>query len=338
MDKNKMERQSLFVLFIGISALAFFVFAPFLKAIALAVVFAIFLDTPYEKLKKALGGWQSGAALTTVLVMLVFCIAPLFFLGVRVSQEAQGLYIGMQGGDTEQIHALEKVVAAPLQKLFPGFVFNINTYVGNALISISNSLGSLIYQTLYILFITFLMLLALFFFLRDGRSLLASLRKMSPLGEGVMNDILHKMYQTIRSVVRGTLLIILIRFACIWITFCLFDIPNALLWSSVGGVIGAIPGLGTPIAFIGVGIYLYLQGSFMGVLGSVMFGIATTILVDNILTSYFFGKGLEVPSIFVLFSILGGILLFGPLGFIFGPLVLSVFLSIIRVYGLAVRE
>ena len=87
------------------------------------------------------------------------------------------------------------------------------------------------------------------------------------------------------------------------------------------------------VAFIGAVVYLYLQGQLFASLGLALFGIATIILVDNILTSYFFGKGLEVSSIFVLFSILGGIVFFGPLGFILGPLVLSVFLSTIHVYG-----
>ena len=62
------------------------------------------------------------------------------------------------------------------------------------------------------------------------------------------------------------------------------------------------------------------------------------ILVDNILTSYFFGRGLSVSPIFVLFSILGGVIFFGPLGFILGPLVLSVFVSVVRVHSLAERE
>jgi predicted PurR-regulated permease PerM len=76
----------------------------------------------------------------------------------------------------------------------------------------------------------------------------------------------------------------------------------------------------------------------LSAVGLALYGIVTVILVDNILTSYFFGKGLEVSPIFVLFSILGGIFFFGPLGFILGPLVLSVFLSIVRVYDLVEHE
>jgi predicted PurR-regulated permease PerM len=211
-------------------------------------------------------------------------------------------------------------------------MFDLNAYVGNTLAFISNNLASLIYQTLFVLFDTFLMLLALFFFLRDGRGLLASFAKISPFGKEVTNGILNKMYQTIGSVVRGTLYIVLIRFLCMWAAFFLFGIPNALLWSSVGGVIGAIPGLGTAFAFVGAVAYLYVLGNIPAAIGLAVLGCGIVILIDNILTSYFFGKGLGVPSIFVLFSILGGIIFFGPLGFILGPLVLSVFLSVIRVY------
>lgn len=333
MDKNRVENLSLFALFIGVSILLFFVFAPFFAVLALAVVFAILLDPLYEKLTHLFGGWKSMAALLTVGAMLIFLIVPLFFLGVQIFQEAQNLYTLLHGNEVQYMRVIESAIENPIRQLFPGFTFDLNTYVGNALTFISNNLGSLIYRTFFVLFDTFLMLLALFFFLRDGRELLASFAQISPFGKKVTSEVLGKMYQTIRSILWGTLFIVCIRWICIWIAFYIFGIPNAILWSSVGGVIGAIPGLGTAFAFIGAVVYLYLQGQLFASLGLALFGIATIILVDNILTSYFFGKGLEVSSIFVLFSILGGIVFFGPLGFILGPLVLSVFLSTIHVYG-----
>lgn len=332
MDTRTQESLSLLVLLAGVSLLLFFVFAPFLSVLALAVVFAVLLHSPYEKLTRIFRGWQSTAALLTVGLMLIFFIVPLFFLGAQIVQEAQGLYTGMHGNEVQYMHTIQRAIENPVQRVFPGFIFDLNTAVGNALAFISNNLGSLIYQTLFVLIGTFLMLLALFFFLRDGRKLLASLAEMSPLGREVTNEILNAMYETIRSIVRGTLFIVIIRWLCIWIAFSLFGIPNAILWSSVGGVIGAIPGLGTPFSFIPAIIYLYLAGNVISAVGLAIFGIATIILADNILTPYFFGKGLKVPSMFVLFSILGGILFFGPLGFILGPLVLSVFLSVIRAY------
>lgn len=327
------ERQiSLLVLFAAVSILMFFVFSPFLVILALAAVFATLLHRPYEKLVQIFGGWQSASALSTVLLMLVFFIVPIFFLGVQISQEAQDLYSSLYGNQAQYMDSIQSAIETPVRTFIPGFVLNINGYVANTLIFVSNNFGSIIYQTFYVVFATFLMLLALFFFLRDGRSLLGAFVRISPFGHKVTGEIINRMHKTINSVVLGTVCIVLIRWVCLWVAFYLFGIPNAILWSSIGGIIGAIPGLGTPFAFIPAIAYLYLAGNGFGAILLSVYGIATVILADNILTAYFFGKGIEVSPIFVLFSILGGIIFFGPLGFILGPLVLSVFVSVIRVY------
>jgi len=333
-----MENISLIVLFAAVAILLFFVFAPLIPLLALAVVFAILLHTPYERLTKKFNGWKNLSATLTVCLMLVLVIVPLFFLGWQISREAKDLYVSMSGNGAQYLHGIQQAIENPIQQVMPGFTFNINAYVGNTLVAISNNLGSLAYQTLYVVFETFLMLLALFFFLRDGRSLLFELADVSPLGKEATKEVLDRMYQTIGAVIKGTAVNALIRFALIWVAFALFNIPNALLWSSIGGIVGAIPGLGTPFAFIPAIVYLYLGGDTVSAVGLALFGIAVVILVDNILTSYFFGRGLSVSPIFVLFSILGGVIFFGPLGFILGPLVLSVFVSVVRVHSLAERE
>ncbi len=329
MPKDRLELVSLAGLFVAVSLLLLFVFAPFFPLLSLAIVFTIFLRRPYERLTNIFGGWKNLAALLTVALTLAFCIVPLFFLGVQIYKEAQGLSAGSQF-----ISSIQTAIENPLRQIFPAFTFDINSFVGNALVMISDNLGSLVYQTLYIILEIFLMLLTLFFFLRDGKDMLAYLVKVSPFGKKATTEIMDKMYQTVQSVIKGTFFNALIRWALIWIAFSLFGIPNAILWSSIGGVVGAIPGLGTPFAFVPAVLYLYLGGDTLGALGMALAGVLIIILVDNILTSYFFGKGSSVSPIFVLFSILGGILFFGPLGFILGPLVLSVFLSVVHGYGL----
>lgn len=338
MEKSRLESLSLLVLFASVSILLFFVFAPFFGLLSIAAVFAILLHRPYERLTNMLGGWENLVAALVVAVTLFFFIVPLFFLGAQILREAQSLYASTNGNELQYLRAIQQTIQNPIQAVFPGFAFNINTYVGNALTFISSNLGSFAYQTLTVIFETSLMLLAFFFFLRDGRSLLVSLVAMSPLGKETTRGVLDKMYQTIESVIKGTVVNALIRWFCIWIAFYLFNIPDAILWSSIGGIVGAIPGLGTPFAFIPAIAYLYLQGNTISAIGLALFGVAVIILVDDILTSYFFGEGLAVSPLFVLFSILGGIVFFGPLGFILGPLVLSIFLSVVHVYGLTERS
>jgi predicted PurR-regulated permease PerM len=299
---------------------------------ALAAVSAVLLPSSYKILAKLFRAQKCIAAAVTVGMLLIFIIVPLFFLGIQILHEAQNLYSVTSGNVPHYIQVIQNTIEHPMQRFFPGFVFNIQSYLGNVLSFISANLESLIYKTFSVIFETFLMLLAIFFFLRDGDDMLASFVHVNPLGKETTKEILDTMYKTIGAVMKGTLVNALIRWACISVAFYCFGIPNAILWGCLGGIVGAIPGLGTPFAFIPAVAYLYLQGNILAAIGLAVSGIAIIILVDNMLTSYFFGKGLAVAPIFILFSLFGGIVFFGPLGFILGPLVLSVFLSVIRAY------
>jgi predicted PurR-regulated permease PerM len=304
----------------------------------LAVVFAILFHIPYEKLTRLLGGQKNIAAGIVVTIVLIFFIVPLFFLGSQILQDTKSLYARMQGNGAQYIKVIEKTIEDPVRRIMPNFSFNANEYISGILNFVSNNLGVLISQTFYVMLKTFLMLLAFFFFLRDGRKILLLVTYLSPFQKKYTDEVLDKTYQTIDSVMRGTFFITLIRWVVIGVGFYLFGIPDAVLWGSVGGIIGAVPGIGTLLVFIPAVVYMYLQGNTVAVIGLIFLGIATIVFVDNMLTSYFFGRGLEVPSIFVLFSILGGVMFFGPLGFIFGPLVLSIFLSLLHIYGALMSE
>ena len=333
MKKDRIESVSLLVLFAGVSVLLFYVFAPFIQVLALAAVFAVLFQSLYEKLVHAFAGWKTPAAVIIVTLVFFFIIAPLFLLGIEIFREAQGLYAGAQGNGAQYLLSLQTAIEAPIQHLLPGFTFDINAYVVSALAFISSNLASLVYQTLFVIFETFLMLLAFFFFLRDGAEISATMSGISPFGKSVTTDILSNMRQALQSVVEGTILIAIFRWILVGLGFYLFGIPNAILWGSIGGIVGAIPGVGTPLVFLPAIVYLFLQGQTISAIGLSIFTVISLVLLDNVLTPYYFSKGLAAPQIFILFSIIGGILFFGPLGFIFGPLVLSVFLSIFHVYS-----
>lgn len=335
---TKSQNTAFLVLFAGVSILLFFVFAPFITVLALAAVSAVLLHRLYERLVSSLGANHSLAAGLTVALTLIFIIVPLFFLGWKIFDQAQGLYMSTYADGGQFLNSIQNAIQNPIRKILPNFTFNINAYVGNILALISNNLASLVYQTLYVIFETFIFLLALFFFLRDGRSFIKTIEEMSPLGKNMTTDILDKMHRTIGSVIEGTVFNAIIRLVCISIAFYLLGVPNAVLWGSIGGVVGAIPGLGTPFAFIPAVAYLFIQGDIFAAVGLAILGGAIMLVIDNMLTSYFFGRGLEVSPLFVLFSIFGGIAFFGPLGFVLGPLVLSVFLSIVRVYSPSVES
>ncbi len=338
MENKRLEIILFSALFIILSTLTFFVFRPFLYIIILAAVLSVLFHPLYESLIDFFHGGRNVVAIFLVIVALVFLIIPIFFFGLQILGQAQNFLSLNQAGQGQYIQALQQNINNLGQNIFPSFYFNIFDFINKAKIFASNNLVSILSQTTYIFFQIFFLLFTLFFFLKDGEKILDTFFSLSPFEKGQNKQIINSVYRAITSVIRGTLFVGLIRFLLIATAFYFFGIPNALLWGSIGGIIGMTPGLGTPFAIIPATIYLLLYSNIYFALGMIIFGLAIFVFIDNTLSAYFFGKGLDVPAPFILFSILGGIAFFGPLGFIFGPTLLSLFISAMDMYKVLVLK
>ena len=338
MESKKLELVAFSALFVGLSVMTFFVFQPFLSILVLSAVLSVLFQPLFKKLVKVCHGKESFVAGFLVIIALVFLIIPVIFFGLQIFGQAQSFFSLSQAGQGQYMHTIQQSIVTVIQQVIPDFAFNISDSVNKATIFFSENLGGFLSQTTYIFLQTFFLIFSFFFFLRDGEKLLDSFISLSPFSKEQNKEIIHSVNRTITSVVRGTLFVGLVRFVLLASVFYLFNIPNALLWGTVGGIIGAVPGLGTPFAIIPAVLYLFFHGSIFLAIYMGLLGILIIFFVDNMLSAYFFGKGLDVPSIFVLFSILGGVILFGPLGFIFGPIILSLFVSVVDMYKILVLK
>ena len=342
METKKLELVIFSALFVVLSVLTFFVFQPFLRVLVLGIVLAVLFHPLYEKIVKDYHSdkkfVQSLVAFLMVVIALFFLIIPILFFGLQIFGQAQNFFSLTQVGQEQYIQTIQNNADTLVQYVVPGFSFNISDFLHNAVAFVSANIGSLISKTAFIVFDIFFLLFVFFFFVRDGQKMLDSFVSLSPFEKVQNKEILHSVYRTITSVIRGTLFVGLIRLVLITAAFYFLGIPNALLWGGVAGIVGAIPGLGTPFAVVPAFLYLLLYGSLFSAIGMAIFGGLLFFFVDNMLSAYFFGKGLDVPAPFVLFSILGGVLFFGPLGFIFGPIVLSLFISLVDIYKILVLK
>lgn len=332
MERTKLEISSFLLLFAAVAVLAFFVFQPFLNVVLLAAVFAVLLHPAYEALARAFGGGRSMAAFVVVFATLVFIVVPLFFLGGQIFNEARELYFSLQGEKTDYAHLMQAAIETPVRQFFPEFSFDAREYAGRALGFVASNFAAFVSEAVFLLLATFLSLITLFFFLRDGRSLLVSLISLSPLEKEYDDEIIAKIYRTINSAVKGTMIISLVQGIFVSMGFYIFDVPSAVLWGSVAAIASLVPGIGTGIVVIPAVAFLLLKGSTFAAIGLLIWGVLVVGLVDNFLLPYFYGKGSDILPIFVLLSVLGGLAFFGPLGFIFGPIVLSLFVSMLHIY------
>ena len=331
MNTSRLELSSFVILLSGVSILTFFVFKPFIYIIILATVLSVLLHPIYTYFLKYIKEKNTTAFIVVFLVFL-FVIIPIISLGTQIFQDSQNYFYDAQSSNFQTLHVLQNTLEKPIQHFFPTFSINILNYTTRFFNFITQNFSGFLSQTAYIFFQTFCLLFAFFFFLRDGEYILSSCKKLSPFEQEHTNEIFFTLYKTINSVIRGTLLVALVRWIGLILVFYAFGISNTILWGSIAGIVGTIPGLGTFFSFAPAVVYLYVTGHVLNAIGLALVGTLMIFLFDNLLTTYLFGKGLNAPSIFVLFSILGGIIFFGPLGFIFGPLVLSLFIAVIEMY------
>lgn len=330
-NKEKVQLTFFFAFFAAVAALTAYLFVPFFEVLALAAIFAVVLSPVYRKVLGVFRGRAGVSAATTVLLALVFVGIPVSFVGVQVFGEARDVYLGINS-DGDYVTSVVRAIEAPIQTVIPSFSINIAGY-GEALFGwLASHLGPFLSGTAYFIFGFLLMLVALFFFLRDGKRFVEFLLVVSPLDDRHDDEIVHRVGTTVHAVVRGALLVSIAQGILAGIGMALFGVPNATLWGTLAAIAAIIPGLGTGLVIVPAVIYLVMQGGLAAPLGLAAWGIAVVGLVDNILMPYLYSRGASIHPLVILFAVLGGLATFGPLGFLIGPIVVSLFIAVFDLY------
>lgn len=337
-DDKKLQVYFFFILFGIVSVLAFFVYQPFFQVIALSVIFAVLLKPFYEKTLALFRGKKSMSAAFVIAVTAVFIALPVYFLGGQVFHESKSLYLSLQGNETDFMAKLTTAIERPVQQIYPGFSIDLETHFGSLAALVSDNIGPLVSGTAVALFDMFIVILSLFFFLKDGDHFVSGFIKLSPLDDTYDREILSRLEKTINYVLRSELLIDVIQGFLAGVGFFVFGVPNAALWGTLATIVAPIPGIGTSLVTLPAVFYLLFIGNQSAALGLFLWAMLIVGLIDNFLTPVFYNRGIQVHPLFVLFAILGGISFFGPFGFLFGPVILSAFLALLHIYRIFILE
>jgi len=260
---------------------------------------------------------------------------PIFLLGIMLFQEAKDLVVNLPKGGliTQYIEDHLSSVVDHINTIAPdaNLELNITTYIKDAAGWIASNFSSLFSGIVKGTINVFLMVVALFFFLKDGEKIKQAILDWSPLGDDYDQGILNKMAIAINSVVKGSLLITIIQGILAGAGFMIFGVPSPILWGFVVMIAALIPGIGTALIIIPNVIYLYFATGLFGALGLLIWGIALVGLVDNFLRPILIERGIKIHPLLILLSVFGGIGFFGPLGFFAGPIVLSFVFALVDV-------
>lgn len=327
-----------FLLLFGVVILLFFrMLTPFIGTLLIAATFAVVFQPVFRFFLRLPKNPRPIAAILTIIVVLVVVFLPLYFYADQIFQQAAALYEDLNNGD-QKISSLTKAVESQIKRIAPNTQINLNDLTRTALDFVVRNLGGFFSGFVRFIFNFFLFLISLYYFLKDGPRLARALKAISPLPDSYDQEILEKLETAVNSVIRGSVLIAIIQGLLTIVGFTIFGVPNALLWGSFAVIGALIPSIGTALVSLPAVLYLYFTGPLLPAVGMALWSILAVGLVDNFLSPFLINKGMKVHPFLILLSVLGGLALFGPIGFLLGPLVLSLLFALLHIYFIMIQH
>ena len=330
-----------FLIFSVTGGMVFFVMQPFLTSLLVAAVLATLFHGTYRFFLRISGNRCVISASGILFLVAFLVIIPILILAMLVVGEATSALSAFSSGE----YSLGEIMRTAQSKL------SALPYVGEALSSqniqitdmlggVSRGSGALIsfLQALYggvaglILWI-FTLFFTLFYLLIDGERVVNFLKRMSPLSDRDDEELMRDFASMSRAVIKGSLAVALLQGVVGGIGVATAGVSSPAIWGALMGFFSLIPAVGSGIVWFPMGLWLLFSGDVWQGVFLLAFGVGIVSTIDNLLRPKLVGRDTQIHPLLVFFSTLGGIALFGIVGLLIGPIVVSFFLALIRIYA-----
>jgi predicted PurR-regulated permease PerM len=319
----------LLTLLIAAFVLLVALFAPYITVFVLALVFGVIFMPIQRFLARHMH--RSVASLITTLIVVIVIIGPVAFIATRVVHEALDIVsrLQLQGTTTT---ALSAWIAAKVHAVAPHAVVDITNSIQKVLSFFAGKLGTIFSSALSVGANLLLSILALYYWFKDSDKLKHAVIEASPLSDDDDRTIMNALSASIHGVIRGSLLVALIQGSVASVGFLIFGVPEALFWGAVTALCALVPTLGTSLVMVPMIIYLFITGDTASAIGMLVWALGAVGLIDNLVGPFLMSRGGQVHPFFILMSVLGGVVLFGPVGLFAGPLATALFFAVFSAY------
>ena len=318
------------VLLLVISFFAFLIIKElyvFLPGLMGALTFYILGRERYFKLTEN-RGWKPGlTALSFILIFLLVIASPLYYTVVLVSPKitdvfshADELKVGVQAlSDKLKQFTGEELLS---EKNMSSLESNLANFIPTFLNSSATILGNML-----------VMFFVLFFMLTGGREMEKTVRQFIPLHQESIVALAQETKHMVKANAIGIPLISVVQGLAAWLGYLIFGLDDALMWGFLTGIFAFFPIVGTMLIWVPLVIYLYSQGLSTPATGLLIYSLVVTGNVDYLARVSLMKKIGNVHPLVTVFGVIVGLQLFGFMGFIFGPLVFSYVIILIKIYA-----
>lgn len=338
METGGFQRASFIGLMILVTIAFIWLILPFYGALLWAVILAILFAPLNRLLTRRLGGRRNLAAALSLLACICIVVIPGSLILSMLAQEAVSLYDRISTRQFDPAKILEQLRAAS-----PGFLLEwldslrisgfaelqarVTSFLGQAAQAVAGRMVSIGQNTAQFVISLGVMAYVLFFMFRDGEGILRRIREASPLSARHTDHVLGKFTDVVRATVKGNVVIALVQGSIGGLTFWALGIEGALIWGVVMSLLSLLPAVGAFLVWAPAAAYLMISGDYLKC--AILLAVGGFIsIVDNLLRPTLVGKGTRLPDYMVLVSTLGGLSLIGMNGFVLGPLIAALFVSV----------
>jgi predicted PurR-regulated permease PerM len=333
LDRSKLQTLVFIALTAGVLYLCYLIVLPFISPLIWALALAVLANPVYRSIAGFLKNKTVAASLMT-LAVAVGIVVPVYLISQELSREVwrSAEYVrgeldnGQWRAQVEQnSYSRNALKWIESEVDLRGAAEQAANYIPGV---VSGFLAGSIWAVFQLLLIFF----ALFFFFRDHDLFLRGVRRIIPLDRRETDILFERVKDTLYATVFGEILIAVGQGVLGGFIFWMLGIPAPILWGFVMAIFALVPAIGTWIIWMPTAIFLMLQGEWGKGIVLIVWGVVVLTILNYLLYSALVSNRLHLHTLLVFIAIFGGILTFGAVGIILGPLALAVAVSLLEIW------
>ena len=327
-----MKSKNAYFIILAITTILFsMLLIDYLIPVFWAIIFSILFSPFYNWLNEKIDRPSLSSSITIFVILLLVILPSILILGA-ITNEVFKIVSMLESGDfviesSSIIPSIENAINLTglniddIYKQLNQFVYSLSQLTYTTLIRITENIFSFIVSSLIMIYL-------LFFFLKDGENIINNCISVFPMDDDHERYLLDQFHQVTKVTIKGTFIVAFVQGFLGFLILSILNIEGAILWGFLMALFSILPGIGTAIVWLPITIFLIYSGMWLQGLILLFSGLFIIGLVDNLLRPYLISKETSLPDYLVLLTTIGGISLFGISGFVIGPIIASLFISI----------
>jgi len=314
-----------------LAILSFLIFKPLLTPVVIGLVLAYLFNPLYNKLKTKIKSSYWSAAIILALTLAIVII-PLIILIPMFTKQVFEFYLSVKDFDAYNMvnTFFPSILSSPqLSTELLATSSNLKAAVSQSLL---NFFKSTILNIPKIIFSSIILIFTFFFALIESDYFKRYFSIVFPFSKEYETRFYDKFEKITNSLLYGQFIVGIVQGLIAGVGYFILGVPNALLLMVITMIVGVIPVIGPWLVWIPVDIYLFASGMTQPAFGLLIYGLFVINWVDSILRPLIVSSRAEINSAIALIGMIGGVIAFGVVGFILGPLILAYLILLIEIH------